>query len=178
MERLLLRAYRKPRELTWFTGIALFGLALGFGFSGYLLPWNELSYFATAVGTDSVKAVPLVGDWLLRVMRGGDEVSIRTLYRFYALHVAVLPIATFALVGLHFCSSRSRGWPRRFRPPGEEAKPAQVRRRGMPFFPNFVMRDLLIWILAVNLLALLAVLMPYGPGIPGFEWSSASRPIH
>ena len=82
-----LHAYRKPRELTWFTGFGLFGLALGFGFSGYLLPWNELSYFATAVGTDSVKAVPVVGEWMLRVMRGGDEVSIRTLYRFFALHV-------------------------------------------------------------------------------------------
>ena len=166
-----LRAYRKPRELTWFTGIALFGLALGFGFSGYLLPWNELSYFATAVGTDSVKAVPLVGDWMLRVMRGGDEVSIRTLYRFYALHVAVLPIATFALVGLHFALIQKQGMAEPIpTSPSATEKPRQVGRRGMPFFPNFVMRDLLIWILAVNLLALLAVLMPYGPGIPGFEW--------
>ena len=142
-----LRAYRKPRELTWFTGIALFGLALGFGFSGYLLPWNELSYFATAVGTDSVKAVPLVGDWMLRVMRGGDEVSIRTLYRFYALHVAVLPIATFALVGLHFALIQKQGMAEPIpTSPSATEKPRQVGRRGMPFFPNFVMRDLLIWI--------------------------------
>ena len=166
-----LRAYRKPRELTWFTGIALFGLALGFGFSGYLLPWNELSYFATAVGTDSVKAIPVVGEWMLRVMRGGDEVSIRTLYRFYALHVAVLPIATFALVGLHFVFIQKQGMAQPI-PPAEREDPKQRSdtRRGMPFFPNFALRDLLIWILAVNVLALLAVLLPYGPGIPGFEW--------
>ena len=56
---MMLKAYRPPRELTWVTGFALFGLALGFGFSGYLLPWNELAFFATAVGTDSVKSVPV-----------------------------------------------------------------------------------------------------------------------
>src|SRR5512143_589331 len=104
-----LRAYRKPRELTWLTGIALFGLALGFGFSGYLLPWNELAFFATAVGTDAVKSVPVVGEWLLRVLRGGDEVSIRTLYRFYALHVSVLPIATAAVVGVHLAFIQKQG---------------------------------------------------------------------
>lgn len=164
-----LRAYRKPRELTWFTGIALFGLALGFGFSGYLLPWNELAYFATAVGTDSVKAVPVVGEWLLRVMRGGDEVSIRTLYRFYALHVCVLPIATFALLGGHLAFIQKQGMAEPV-PEPEREPAAKPKRRGMPFFPNFALRDLLIWIVAVNLLALLAVLLPYGPGIPGFEW--------
>lgn len=170
-----LRAYRKPRELTWLTGIALFGLALGFGFSGYLLPWNELSYFATAVGTDSVKAVPVIGEWLLRVMRGGDEVSIRTLYRFYALHVCVLPIATFALVGLHFVLIQKQGMAEPIPPAEKQAKKEATKKsfvklRGMPFFPNFVLRDMLIWILAVNVLALLAALLPYGPGIPGFEW--------
>ncbi len=162
-----LRAYRKPRELTWLTGIALFGIALGFGFSGYLLPWNELAFFATAVGTDSVKSVPLIGDWLLRVLRGGDEISIRTLYRFYAIHVCVLPIATFAVVGVHLAFIQKQGMAPPVPAAGEEdPKPP----RGMPFFPDFALRDLLIWVLAINLLALLAVLLPYGPGIPGFEW--------
>ncbi len=163
-----LRAYRKPRELTWFTGFVLFGLALGFGFSGYLLPWNELSFFATAVGTDSVKAIPGIGQWLLRVMRGGEEVSIRTLYRFYALHVCVLPIATFTLIGVHLLFIQKQGMaPPLAEKEGEAPPPA----RGMPFFPNFVLRDLLLWILALNVLALLAALLPYGPGIPGMEWA-------
>ena len=157
-----LRAYRPPRELTWLTGMALFGVALGFGFSGYLLPWNELAFFATAVGTDSVKAIPVLGEWLLRVMRGGDEVSIHTLYRFYALHVCVLPIAAFSVIGVHVLLVQKQGMAEPLASPGP--------RRGMPFFPNFLLRDLLLWILAVNLLALLAVLLPYGPGIPGFEW--------
>jgi cytochrome b6 len=166
-----LRAYRKPRELTWLTGIALFGVTLGFGFSGYLLPWNELSYFATSVGTDSVKAIPGVGEWLLRVMRGGDEVSIRTLYRFFALHVSLLPIATFAIVGVHLALIQKQGMAQPLAEP-EEPKPA---RRGMPFFPNFVLRDLLLWMLALNLLALLAALLPNGPGIPGFEWALGAK---
>ncbi|HSB62668.1 MAG TPA: cytochrome b N-terminal domain-containing protein, partial [Thermoanaerobaculia bacterium] len=89
---LFLKAYRKPRELTWYTGFAMLGIVLGFGFSGYLLPWNELSYFATAVGTDSVKSVPVVGPWMLRVLRGGEEVSVQTLYRFFALHVCILTL--------------------------------------------------------------------------------------
>ncbi len=166
-----LRAYRKPRELTWLTGIALFGVTLGFGFSGYLLPWNELSFFATAVGTDSVKSIPVVGEWLLRVMRGGDEVSIRTLYRFFALHVCLLPITTFAIVGVHLALIQKQG----MAPPlHDPAKPAPARR-GMPFFPNFVLRDLLLWMLALNVLALLAALLPHGPGIPGFEWELGTK---
>ena len=75
---MLLKAYRTPRELTWVTGFALFAIALGFGFSGYLLPWNELAFFATAGGTDSVKAVPGVGEWLMQVLRGGPDVSGNT----------------------------------------------------------------------------------------------------
>jgi cytochrome b6 len=166
-----LRAYRKPRELTWFTGIALFGLSLGFGFSGYLLPWNELAFFATAVGTDSVKAIPIVGEWMLRVMRGGDEVSIHTLYRFYALHVCVLPIAAFSVIGVHLLFVQKQGMAEAIPvPESERPQPKPGQPSGMPFFPNFVLRDLLLWILALNLLALLAVLLPYGPGVPGFEW--------
>src|ERR1041385_1184583 len=69
-----LKAYRKPRELTWVSGILLLFLMLGFGFSGYLLPWNELSFFATKVGTGIAGAVPVVGKFLLRLLRGGDDV--------------------------------------------------------------------------------------------------------
>jgi cytochrome b6 len=85
---LLVKAYRPPRELTWFSGIGLMGLALAFGFTGYLLPWNELAYFATRVGTEITGAVPLIGDFVLRVSRGGTDVTGATLTRFYAFHVA------------------------------------------------------------------------------------------
>jgi cytochrome b6 len=106
---MMLKAYRPPRELTWVTGFILFAVALGFGFSGYLLPWNELSFFATAVGTDSVKSVPLVGHWLLEVLRGGPDVTINTLYRFFALHVVVLPLTALALIGVHLLFIQRQG---------------------------------------------------------------------
>ena len=161
---LFTKAYRKPREVTWYSGFALLGIALGFGFSGYLLPWNELSFFATAVGTDSVKSIPAVGPWLLRVMRGGEEVSVHTLYRFFALHVCILPLTIAGVIGLHLLLIQRQGMAD---PLGKhEGEP----RRGMPFFPNFVLRDLLLWVICLGILALLAVVLPYGPRIPGMEW--------
>ena len=164
---MLLKAYRPPRELTWLTGYALFGIALGFGFSGYLLPWNELSFFATSVGTDSVKSIPLVGHWLLLVIRGGEDVTIQTLYRFFAAHVVILPLVCFAMVGVHLLMIQRQGMA-----PSIHGSPA---RKGMPFFPNFALRDLLLWIVCLTALAALAVLVPYGPGLPGMEWDLGSK---
>ena len=159
---MMLKAYRPPRELTWVTGFVLFSLALGFGFSGYLLPWNELAFFATAVGTDSVKSVPLLGNWLLQVLRGGPDVTINTLYRFFALHVCILPILTVGLISVHLIFIQRQG----MAPPRGERKAP----RGMKFFPSFVLRDALLWLVCVTALGALALLLPYGPGIPGVEW--------
>jgi cytochrome b6 len=86
-----LKAYRAPRELTWVSGFLLLILSMGFGFSGYLLPWNKLAFFATQVGTDISGAVPVVGEHLVRFLRGGDHVTGGTLSRFYGWHVALLP---------------------------------------------------------------------------------------
>ncbi len=162
LSTMMLKAYRPPRELTWVTGFLLFAIALGFGFSGYLLPWNELAFFATSVGTDSVKSVPLVGEWLLQVMRGGPDVTINTLYRFFALHVVILPLAIVAIVSTHLLAIQRQGM----------AMPVgQIKVfRGMKFFPDFMMRDLLLWLIALIVLVSLAVFFPYGPGIPGVEW--------
>ncbi len=168
---LFTKAYRKPREITWYSGVLLFAMVLGFGFSGYLLPWNELSYFATAVGTDSVKSVPVLGPWLLRVLRGGEEVSAQTLYRFFALHVCILPLVIAGVIGLHLLLIQRQGMAKPLR--GHDGTgPA---RRGMPFFPNFALRDLLLWVICLDVLAILAVLLPYGPGIPGMEWELGSK---
>ncbi|HSB60440.1 MAG TPA: cytochrome b N-terminal domain-containing protein, partial [Vicinamibacteria bacterium] len=80
----VMKAYRRPRELTWLTGIATLGIALGFGFSGYLLPWDEIAFFATSVGTAVAGAFPIVGPTLLQVLRGGEDVTGATLARFFA----------------------------------------------------------------------------------------------
>src|SRR5215471_10947258 len=131
----LLKSYRKPRELTWISGMFLLFLMLGFGFSGYLLPWNELSFFATKVGTGIAGAVPVVGHFMLRLLRGGDDVTGATLSRFYGLHVAVLPAITTALAGLHLLFVQRQGMSVPI--PIEERVKAGERLRQMPFFPNY-----------------------------------------
>jgi cytochrome b6 len=152
---LLLKAYRRPREITWFSGVGLLGLALAFGFTGYLLPWNELAYFATRVGTEIVGAVPIVGEFLLRVARGGDDVTGATLTRFYAFHVAVFPLLTVVILGLHLFLVQKQGM----------SVPLDVDRGGgskgaMPFVPNFLLRDLVGWLVALAALAALAAYFP------------------
>jgi quinol-cytochrome oxidoreductase complex cytochrome b subunit len=94
-------AYKFPREVTWITGVLLLLVTLGLGFTGYLLPWNQRSYWATAVGSSIVGTVPVVGEWLLRVMRGGDNLTILTLSRFYGVHIWFLPAALFTVIGIH-----------------------------------------------------------------------------
>jgi len=94
-------AYKYPREVTWLTGIVLLLLVIGFGFTGYLLPWDQKSYWATTVGTRIAGVAPFVGNWILRIMRGGEDLSAVTLARFFGAHVWVLPAAMMLLVGTH-----------------------------------------------------------------------------
>ena len=82
-------------------GVVLLVLTLGFGFTGYLLPWDEKAYWATVVGTNIAGSVPLVGDWILRVLRGGVDLGALTLNRFYAMHVMLLPMAATLLITVH-----------------------------------------------------------------------------
>jgi cytochrome b6 len=152
---LLLRAYRAPREITWVSGVGLLALTLGFGFTGYLLPWNELAFFATKVGTEITGAVPLVGPFLLRLLRGGTEVTGATLTRFYGIHVAVLPAVTVAILGVHLYLVQRHGMST---PPGVERRGRPVTT--MPFLPNFLLRDIVGWLSAIAVLAVLAAYLP------------------
>jgi len=155
----LTKAYRPPRELTWISGCLLFFLVLAFGFSGYLLPWNELAFFATKVGTGIAGSLPGIGDWLLVFLRGGERVSGGTLSRFYGWHVAILPaVATLVLV-VHLLLVQIQGMSV---PPGREEEAA--RRRPMRFFPDFALRDLFGWTLALGVLAAMAALFPWELG--------------
>jgi quinol-cytochrome oxidoreductase complex cytochrome b subunit len=94
-------AYKYPREMTWITGVLLLLLTLGMGFTGYLLPWNQRAYWATTVGTAIAGSVPFVGDLILKVMRGGTDLSALTLTRFFSAHIWMLPAALAALIGVH-----------------------------------------------------------------------------
>src|SRR5204862_6462662 len=146
--------YRKPRELTWVSGILLLYLMLGFGFSGYLLPWNELSFFATKVGTGIAGAVPVVGPPLLRFLRGGDDVTGATLSRFYAIHVAILPAIATLLVGLHLLFVQREAMSVPIKAVRRQRLGARLKQ--MPFFPDYILRDVLIWYVALAILAAVA----------------------
>jgi len=94
-------AYKYPREFTWITGVALLLTTLGMGFTGYLLPWNQRAYWATTVGTEIAGTTPLIGNFLMRVLRGGTELSAVTLARFFSMHVWILPAAIILILGIH-----------------------------------------------------------------------------
>ena len=98
---ILYGAYKYPREVTWITGVVLLLVVVGFGFTGYLLPWDQKAFWATTVGTEIAGTPPGIGDWILRVIRGGEELSAITLARFFGVHVWVLPAALAILIAVH-----------------------------------------------------------------------------
>jgi len=152
---LLLTAYRRPREMTWLSGGGLLGLSLAFGFTGYLLPWNELAFFATRVGTEIPGVVPVIGPFVRRLLRGGNDVTGATLTRFYGIHVAILPAIATVVLGLHLFLVQKHGMSR---PPSVDQ--SEVEKKAMPFFPNFFLRDLVGWLCALGVLAALAAYFP------------------
>ncbi|MEK6221160.1 MAG: cytochrome b N-terminal domain-containing protein [Chloroflexota bacterium] len=98
---ILFGSYKFPREITWFSGIGLLIIVIGFGFTGYLLPWDQKAYWATIVGTRIAGTPPVIGDWILRVVRGGSELSEVTLARFFGVHVWVLPALLILFIITH-----------------------------------------------------------------------------
>jgi quinol-cytochrome oxidoreductase complex cytochrome b subunit len=94
-------AYKFPREVTWFSGVFLLLIVIGFGFTGYLLPWDQRAYWATTVGTRIAGVAPFVGSIILQVMRGGEELTAVTLARFFGVHVWFLPAALLTLILVH-----------------------------------------------------------------------------
>ncbi len=167
------KSYRKPRELTWITGMLMFFLALGFGFSGYLLPWNELAFFATKVGTDIAGIIPVIGKPIMIFLRGGPEVTGATLTRFFGFHVAVFPGIFTVLLGIHLVLVQRQGMSE----PLHGSAEADAERKTMPFFPNFLLRDVLLWLIVLNLLAILAVFFPWELGAKADPFASAPAGI-
>lgn len=102
-------AYKAPRELNWVNGVLLLLITLGFGFTGYLLPWDQKAYWATKVGTDIAGSVPVLGHFLLVSLRGGEQISAATLGRFFDLHVLVLPALIVVFLIAHFWMIRRHG---------------------------------------------------------------------
>jgi cytochrome b6 len=165
-----LRGYYPPREITWVSGVVLLFIVICFGFSGYLLPWNKLAFFATKVGTEIAGVVPVVGRPILRFLRGGDDVTGATLTRFFGFHVAVLPATATVFIGIHVLLVQMHGMSV---PPRLSGQPVKK----MKFVPNFLLRDLIGWILAIGVLAALAALFPWELGEKADAFASAPEGI-
>ncbi|OGU66777.1 MAG: cytochrome bc complex cytochrome b subunit [Ignavibacteria bacterium RBG_16_36_9] len=167
------KAFKKPRELTWVTGFILLILAMAFGFSGYLLPWNELAFFATKVGTDIVGVLPFIGEDLREILRGSEDVTGATLTRFFGIHVAVLPLIfnLFLIIHLLFVQRQGMHEPEHFQKLSEEKK------KFIPFFPNFALRDALLWIIVFNILIFLALFFPWDLGLKADPFTPAPEGI-
>lgn len=161
---LFLHGYRRPREVTWVSGALLLLLLLAFGFTGYLLPWNQLSFFATSVGTDLAATVPGVGQFLVQFLRGGNVVTGATLTRLFGVHVAILPAMATALIALHLFLVQQHGMSV---PPSVEEDGRRLGRPvgSVPFFPDFALRDVFAWTIAVAVLASLAAFYPWELGM-------------
>jgi len=158
-----LKAYRRPRELTWMSGMGLLGLVLAFGFTGYLLPWNQLAFFATRVGTEIPASIPWIGQPLVRLLRGGPDVTGGTLTRFFGVHVAILPGIVTMLLAVHVLLVQRHGMST---PPSieEEVKASGRPAKGLPFLPHYVLHDLFGWTLALGLVAALSAFFPWELG--------------
>ena len=154
----LMKGYRKPRELLWLTGVLLMFLIFGFGFTGYLLPWDTTAYFATLIGTEVPRVMPIIGNWGVGLLKGGADVGPETLTRMYSIHVIILPLATLVTVCLHILLSQIQG----------SSVPVSVRAKergpSVPFFPNFLYRDLIAWSIGFVGLLALATMLPRGIG--------------
>jgi cytochrome b6 len=158
-----LKAYRPPRELTWMSGFLLFVLFLTFGFSGYLLPWNELSFFATRVGTDIAGSVPLIGRAVKTFILGGQGVTDATLGRFFWLHIAVLPAVGVLVIGVHVLLVQTLGM----------SRPIGVgSTREVSFFPEFILKDALGWLLILGVIGVICVFSPWEVGTKADPFAS------
>lgn len=130
-------AYKPPRELMWMVGVALFLIMMAFGFTGYLLPWDQNAYWATQVGINMTGTIPLVGDFLVRVLRGGETLGALTLSRFFAIHVLMLPAIIIFGIMLHLFILRRVG-------PAGPWDEARAKEGSETFYPRQVYMDALV----------------------------------
>jgi quinol-cytochrome oxidoreductase complex cytochrome b subunit/cytochrome c551/c552 len=154
-------AYKGRRELLWLSGCVLFALILGMAFTGYLLPWDQRSYFATAVGTNAASEIPLVGESLKRMMRGGTEMGTLTISRFFVAHVFLIPACIFALLASHIFLFRNSG----AAGPVDE-NPYEPKQKPELFYPRQVLMDLALTALLIVGLGLLCFFLPVQLGPP------------
>jgi ubiquinol-cytochrome c reductase cytochrome b subunit/cytochrome b6 len=149
-------SYRKPREFNWIVGVLLFLLTLAFSFTGYSLINNQLAYWATTVGTNMFKEVPLIGTLLLDFLRGGDDVTANTLTRFFMIHVMFLPLAMFIIIAVHIIILRIHG----------VSEPEGFEKGHYAFYPHHFYKVILLTLFVISIISSLTIIYPPGLGVP------------
>ncbi len=147
-------AYKPPRELMWMVGVVLLLVVMAFAFTGYLLPWDQTAYWATQIGINMVGTVPLVGSFLMKVLRGGEALGALTLSRFFAVHVLFLPAVILIGVALHLFILRRVG------PAGPWDK-ARAATGSETFYPRQVYMDAVVMLGVFAVIAVMAILVPF-----------------
>ncbi len=164
-------AYKRPREATWVAGVILLLLVVGSGFTGYLLPWDQKAYWATTVGTSMAGTVPLIGDVILKIIRGGSSVGALTLTRFYGAHMLVLPALFLMIIGVHLYLVVYLGvsvppwlWESKKEklPKDEKERYTFFKKQGHPFWPDTIVEDAIISLIVFLILVALAVFVGAG----------------
>ncbi len=157
--------YKRPRELTWLFGCGLLGATLTFGFTGYLLPMDQVSYWGTVVATESFMGLPVLGDAVGHVIRGSEDVSDATLSRFYIIHVLILPLALAGFVALHLYLVRRLGISTKesVTVELERGHEEMMKESGVPF-SRHLYREATTVIVLLSVLVTLAVLFPFELG--------------
>lgn len=184
-------SYKYPREINWLVGVGLLFLVLGFGFTGYLLPWDQKAYWATQVGTNIAGTTPVIGGFLVRLLRGGSQLGAATLSRFYALHVLLLPLLLGGAVLLHLAMVIRQGIAPRsstleLGAPANTSDPEYARfydrtykkskDGGVPFWPNIIAKDLVVAAVVVMILFLLAKYVGAGLEAPADPTDTSYTP--
>ena len=158
-QTILYGSYKGRRELLWLSGCILLALTLGMAFTGYLLPWDEKAYFATAVGTNLVAEVPFIGPILQKLIRGGDQMGTLTISRFFVLHVFILPAMLIGFIAAHVFFFRKAG---AACPIKED--PVHPKLPPVPFYPRQVFMDAVFAVVLIGILAIIAKTIPMSLG--------------
>lgn len=154
LQTFLYGAYKPPREGMWMVGVGLFLLVMAFAFTGYLLPWDQNAYWATQIGINMVGTIPVIGDVLVRVLRGGETLGALTLSRFFAIHALFLPAFLITGMALHLFILRRVG-------PAGPWDEEQARRRREAFYPRQVYLDAIVMLVVFAIVAALAMMIPF-----------------
>lgn len=169
-------AYRPPRELNWLIGVAMLLLVIGANFTGYLLPWDQLAYWAITVGTSIISYVPLVGQWLSQLILGGPEVGANTLLNFYSMHISFIPLAIFGLMSYHFWRVRKDGGLTIPKSSKQIEDPKPERVTTIPNLTNREMIFALAWTAALLLFSMLVPAPLEGIANPALSPNPAKAP--